>query len=95
MQLDLSWHGLTRPGSGRGLLRQIDDEAAAALDCETEATGAAASEASRWYDPPRYLAYHAPINYSARIGKFLLGDPADICDQAGCLPLTMAAAAGP
>ncbi|MDJ0803282.1 MAG: hypothetical protein QNI97_10440, partial [Desulfobacterales bacterium] len=89
------WHGLTRPGSGRGLLRQIDDEAAAALDCETEATAAATSEASRWYDPPRYLAGHAPINYSNRIGQFLLGVPADICNQAGCLPLTMAAAAGP
>ncbi len=79
----------------RGFLRQIDDETAAALDCEAEDTAAAASDESRWYDPPRYLADHAPINYSARIGQFLLGDPADICDQAGCLPLTMAAAAGP
>ena len=80
------------PICARGLLRQIDDEAAA-LDCEAENVPEAVSEESRWYDPPRYLADQAPINYSARIEQFLLGIPAEICDNAGCLPLTVAAAA--
>ncbi|MDJ0857424.1 MAG: lipase family protein [Desulfobacterales bacterium] len=78
----------------RGFLRQIDDEAAT-LDCADEETPAAASEESRWYDPPRFLADHAPINYSARIGQYLLGVPGTVCDNDVCPPLMVAAAAGP
>ena len=54
----------------QGRLRQIDDAEIAEL--ADDATPETSSE-SRWYDPPRFLADHAPINYSARIGQFLQG----------------------
>jgi hypothetical protein len=79
----------------RGLLHQIEDEVSAALDCAAEEEAAAASQESRWHDPPRFLADHAPINYSARIGRYLRGDPAVVCDNARCPRLALAAAAGP
>ena len=79
----------------RGLLHQIGDEASAALDCNAEEEAAAASPESRWHDPPRFLADHAPINYSARIGQYLLGIPAVDCENAACPQIGPAAAAGP
>ena len=62
---------------------------------ETGVIAESASEESRWYDPPRFLADHAPINYSARIGQYLLGVPGTVCDNDVCPPLMVAAAAGP
>lgn len=55
----------------RGLLHRIDDEAVQDLPDEAESASSQASHQARWYDPPRFLADHAPINYSARIGQFL------------------------
>ncbi len=57
----------------QGRLHQIHDEAVPALADETEAASSQASNEARWYDPPRFLADHAPINYSARIGQYLQG----------------------
>lgn len=64
--------------SAQGLLRQVDDEDAADLPCRTDEASTANSHESRWFDPPRFLADHAPINYSARIGQYLQNPPADI-----------------
>ncbi len=60
----------------QGRLHQIADEKAAELACATEDNTDPTSQESRWYDPPRFLADHAPINYSTRIGQYLLGIPA-------------------
>ncbi len=75
----------------QGLLRQIDDESAADLACTNEDTTNERSQESRWYDPPRFLADHAPINYSARIGQYLLDVPAGVPADDTCVPrnLTM------
>lgn len=61
----------------RGRLHQIDDDAALDLDGETDVVSSQASDQTRWYDPPRFLADHAPINYSAHIGQYLQGIYAD------------------
>ena len=55
----------------RGRLHQIDDEAVADLASETDTVALQTSNENRWYDPPRFLADHAPINYSARLGDYL------------------------
>ncbi|MDJ0666119.1 MAG: lipase family protein [Desulfobacterales bacterium] len=62
----------------RGRLHQIDDEAVLDLTAETEAVSASSSNETRWYDPPRFLADHAPINYSTRLGHYLQTNHADI-----------------
>jgi hypothetical protein len=74
----------------QGLLRQIDDAQVAALDCG-EDTPAVTSAESRWYDPPRFLADHAPINYSARIAQFLQGRPAAADAADVCTPFPLKA----
>ena len=70
----------------QGRLRQIDDESAADLENATEEAPSVTSQESRWYDPPRFLADHAPINYSVRIGQYLQGVPAGIQDDGRCAP---------
>ena len=57
----------------RGRLHQIDDEAVLDVAGETDAVSSALTSETRWYDPPRFLADHAPINYSARIARYLQG----------------------
>lgn len=61
----------------QGLLRQIDDADVAQLADGGDEASPETSPESRWYGPPRFLADHAPINYSARIGNFLQGSRAD------------------
>lgn len=68
----------------QGLLREIDDDEAADLACENEEDSSAPSQESRWHDPPRFLADHAPVNYSARIGQYLQRLPADTGARAAC-----------
>lgn len=77
----------------QGLLRQIDDADAAELASGSDETSAETSEESRWYDPPRFLADHAPINYSARIGQYLRGLPADIDSEDACGPFPLSVSA--
>ena len=73
----------------QGRLRQIDDaEIAELADDATPET----SPESRWYDPPRFLADHAPINYSARIGQFLQGIRTDGRSDETHAPVQMATA---
>ena len=57
----------------QGLVRQIDDADVAELASGGDEVSPDRSPESHWYDPPRFLADHAPINYSARIGHFLQG----------------------
>ncbi len=73
----------------QGRLRQIDDEKAADSACDEEDAPATTSQKSRWYDPPRYLADHAPINYSARIGHYLRGLSADMQGEDSCRPFNL------
>jgi hypothetical protein len=70
----------------QGLLREIEDDEAADLACETEEDASPIAQESRWHDPPRFLADHAPINYSARIGQYLQGLPAENRADAACRP---------
>jgi hypothetical protein len=67
----------------QGLLRLIEDEDAVALACDEEAIDETKDE-SRWYGPPRFLADHAPINYSARIAQYLRDRPVEIREDNVC-----------
>ncbi len=65
----------------KGLLRIVEDEKATDLACENDTLATAPSQESRWYDPPGFLADHAPINYSTRIGQYLQDALADRPDD--------------
>jgi pimeloyl-ACP methyl ester carboxylesterase len=75
----------------QGLLRQIDDTDIAELADGSDEAPSETSQESRWYDPPRFLADHAPINYSARIGQFLQGIRADGRSDKPRVPVQLAA----
>jgi hypothetical protein len=74
-------------------LRQIDDEDVAELADGGDEASAETSQENRWYDPPRFLADHAPINYSARIGLFLQGIRTDGRNNENRAPVPLAASA--
>jgi hypothetical protein len=59
----------------RGRICEME-KGSAATNCFESGRLSMAALAERWYDPPVFLADHAPVNYSVKIARALQGEKA-------------------